>query len=90
MLESAACDHLRLAEIPSVGCDALVELKRVLRGALHTDGVQARHHSLNVATACFLIWPLIRVVSHEADLSVNEENSYGKCRMSLRIAGVAS
>src|SRR5262245_63682455 len=47
MLESAPCDHLRLADIPSIGCDAWVELKRVLRRALHADRLQAQHHSLN-------------------------------------------
>src|SRR5262249_52548093 len=43
----ASCDHLRLADTPSVGCHGLVELKRVLRGALHADRVHAQHHSLN-------------------------------------------
>ena len=47
MLESAACDHLWLAGTPTVGCDALVELSRVLRGALRADRLQAQHHSLN-------------------------------------------
>jgi hypothetical protein len=47
MLESAKCDHLRLAGTPTVGCDALVELSRVLRGALRADRLQAQHHSLN-------------------------------------------
>jgi len=48
MFEPAACGRLRLTTVPIVGCDALLELKAVLRAAQRPDhdGVlQAEHRS---------------------------------------------
>jgi hypothetical protein len=37
MFEPAACGRLRLTSVPIVGCDALLELKAVLRAAQRGD-----------------------------------------------------
>ena len=49
MFEPAACDRLRLADVPIVDCQALIELKAVLQGALRADVLQAQHQSLIAA-----------------------------------------
>ena len=52
MFEPAACCRLRVMAVPSVGCDALLELKALLRTASRSDpGVvlQAQHRSLLAA-----------------------------------------
>ena len=49
MFESAACCRLRMMAVPAVDCDALLELKALLRTASRSDpGVvlQAQHRSL--------------------------------------------
>ena len=56
MFEPAACCRLRVMTVPTVGCDALLELKALLRAAQRpaqrpdSDGVlQAQHRSLLTA-----------------------------------------
>src|SRR5712691_4071325 len=52
MFEPAACGRLRVMAVPSVGCDALLELKALLRSAPPPDSsgvLQAQHHSLLTA-----------------------------------------
>ena len=52
MFEPAACCRLRVMAVPSVGCDALLELKALLRTAAGPDSggvLQAQHRSLLTA-----------------------------------------
>jgi hypothetical protein len=52
MFESAACCRLRVMAVPTVGCDALLELKALLRTAQRRDSgsvIEAQHHSLLTA-----------------------------------------
>jgi hypothetical protein len=51
MFESAARDHLRLADSPFVDGQTLIELKTVLQTALRADVLQAQHHSLTAGGA---------------------------------------
>jgi hypothetical protein len=49
MFDSVACCRLRLATVPTVGCDALLDLKALLRSASFPDGdvvLQGQHRSL--------------------------------------------
>ena len=53
MFEPAACSRLRVMAVPTVGCDALLELKALLRTAQRPrdsgDVLQAQHRSLLAA-----------------------------------------
>jgi hypothetical protein len=49
MFDSVACCHMRLAAVPTVGCDALLDLKALLRCASLPDSdvvLQGQHRSL--------------------------------------------
>src|SRR5262249_61144263 len=52
MFEAAACCRLRLMPVPTFGCDALLELKALLRTAQRPSAgsvLQAQHRSLLTA-----------------------------------------
>ena len=49
MFDSVACCRMRLATVPTVGCDALLDLKALLGCALFSDSnvvLQGQHRSL--------------------------------------------